>query len=208
MCLHSFVIFSFFYWHSTRVVRWLIVTSSAQNPFTLGTIAQLLMMEANDCDSELPIIDLISRRFDLCCGLEVVAILCKEPQQRFVTRSMPSLKPEDPFFKYEPTTLFVMTTQPDLVGNILLDFFEKDVGAAFTKLVNPKKFSLKVKVDIMDLDCLVKTRVYKEVGEKYAVEFQLRAGDSICFDCLYKRAVKYIGRKIREHSRDTLRLCD
>jgi hypothetical protein len=183
---------------------------SAQNPFTFGTIAQLLMMEANDGDSELPTIDLISRRFDLDGLMETSSAdstLCIELQPRFGFCASPPIKPQDPFFNYEATTLFAMAVEPGLVGDLLLDFFEQHPETTFTKNVNHNKFSFKVGVKIMDLDCTVKTRVYKEFGKKYAIEFQHRAGDSICFNALYKRALKYIGQRVQQHSSETLCLC-
>ena len=123
--------------------------------------------------------------------------VCREVQQRrFTEFSSPPMKSQDPFFRYAMTTFFAVATKPDFeIGNLLLDLLE-NVGATFEKPVNHTKFGFKAKVQIMDLECVVKVRVYKETGTKYAIEFQRRSGDSICFGNLYKWAEKYIGTKV------------
>ena len=83
-------------------------------------------------------------------------------------------------------TTVVSDAEPYRIGNDLLDFFGTIPGKVMK--VNTTKFTIKAEVDIYPAPCLLKVRIYRLGEKQFAVEFQRRSGDSICFQNLFKRA--------------------
>jgi len=98
--------------------------------------------------------------------------------------------PTDCFFKLEVTTLFVTSSAPFKLGNHLLEFFAF-VDATPIK-VRRHMFTMKMDVFEEMMTATLMTRVYGQGSGKYAIEFQRRGGDSLCFNNVYQKAARYL----------------
>ena len=105
--------------------------------------------------------------------------------KRFSKLDCPPDVPADPFFDMAVTTV-VSDAEPYRIGNDLLDLFGTIPGKVVK--VNTTKFTIKAEVEIYPAPCLLKVRIYRLGEKQFAVEFQRRSGDSICFQNLFKCA--------------------
>jgi hypothetical protein len=107
----------------------------------------------------------------------------------FENRHPPKM-PTDPFFTVAETTLRPTCGNPIEIGKLLLFFLKTKVSATLTKM-NETKCSVKVDVFLECLNCSIKARIYTCGHEQYAVEFQRRSGDVICFHKVFRKAAAY-----------------
>jgi len=116
-------------------------------------------------------------------------------QSRFPEGCIPPDKPADSFFKFEVTTQFVESEAPYQIGNFLLDFYNHEVVATYVKEVRHVKFAIKTDIFVDTMMCTMKTRVYKLIDGRYAIEFQRRAGDAVSFNGTYHKACQYLRQR-------------
>jgi hypothetical protein len=103
----------------------------------------------------------------------------------------PPAIPTDPYFKLEPTTLYVTSSAPHTIGNVLLDFFEFEVPSTFQK-VNRTKFSIKADVFDKFVMSTIKVKVFAQEKTRFAIEFQYRKGDRMAFNNTYQKATNHV----------------
>lgn len=100
--------------------------------------------------------------------------------------------PDDEFFSFAQTTLYLLCDEPYILGNCVLDFLMNEVTASVTK-VNRAKFCIKADVFINNVMTTTKIRFWQhESAGRVALEFQRRGGDCITFNGVYQRASKYL----------------
>lgn len=120
-------------------------------------------------------------------------------QDCFPEGCTPPDKPTDSFFKFEVTTQFVESKAPHQIGNFLLDFYNDEVVATYVKEVRHVKFAIKTDIFVDTMMCTMKTRVYKLIDGRYAIEFQRRAGDTVSFNATYHKACHYLRQRALEN---------
>lgn len=98
----------------------------------------------------------------------------------------------DKFVQLTETTLYMLADGNAChLLNGLLDFLERQVTASIVK-VNHQKFTIKADVIIDSTSCTLKIRTHSLQCGKWAVEFQRRKGDSVCFLAAYQLASQYL----------------
>jgi hypothetical protein len=106
---------------------------------------------------------------------------------RFLEFDTPPSTPNDNFFRFMVTTLFVSGISAARIGNLLLDFLVATAVARLEK-VNSGKFSIKAEVRVDEyLSCMLKIRLYRRESE-CAVEFRRCSGDSVLFNACFREA--------------------
>lgn len=114
--------------------------------------------------------------------------------ERFQEADVPPPAPVDSFFEFEVTTLYATSHVPFEIGNSVLDFLTGQVVSTLTK-VRRAKFSIKADVFVDSMMCTVKMRVYSQGSGQFAIEFQRRSGDTLCFNTIFQQASDYLKRQ-------------
>lgn len=108
----------------------------------------------------------------------------------------PPTKPDDPYFELQVTTVYVPDTSPaQEIWSVLSSFLAKR-EASVTK-VNPTKCTMKADVFVDGVMCTLKVRIYS-MGNRYAVEFQRKGGDTLTFNAAYKEASSYMSTQLSD----------
>ena len=121
--------------------------------------------------------------------------------ERFDEGDVPPDPPTDRFFELEATTQYATSVAPFEIGNHLLDFFNERVQATLVKMRRPK-FGIKADVFIDGLMCRTKVRVYSLDGCRFAIEFQRRSGDAICYNGAYQKARRFLEQRLNMEAGD------
>lgn len=116
----------------------------------------------------------------------------KVSTERFEQGDIPPAAPTDPFFKLEVTTLYATSPVPHEIGNNLLNFLSDQVVSTVMK-VRRQKYSIKADVFVDGMMCTLKIRVYSQDPGQFAIEFQRRTGDALCFNGTFQKATAYLG---------------
>mmetsp|Transcript_119248 Transcript_119248/g.210679 ORF Transcript_119248/g.210679 Transcript_119248/m.210679 type:complete len:195 (-) Transcript_119248:165-749(-) len=144
-------------------------------------------------DDAIPNIDEIFGRplDELCQGNSSENVnLQTEGSTRFKSHTEPPKAPQNPWFLFAVTTIFLCQASASDVANSILDWLASSEGSSVNK-VNPDKFSIKGEVCLTGLQCGVKLRMYQH-GQGYALEFQMRNGDAIAFNTFYQKALEHL----------------
>lgn len=111
--------------------------------------------------------------------------------ERFVDGDVPPKQPQSVFFKLELTTLYVSSSSPFELGNLVLDFL-RDAGESKIRKVKRCKFSVNADVCKQGAACTTKIRFYDCGSHKLAIEFQRHSGDTVTFNDIFKQALEYL----------------
>lgn len=111
--------------------------------------------------------------------------------ERFAKADIPPSVPASSVsLGFEPSTFNVSGKEPAKLGNHLLNFLTMAAGAVVTK-VSRRKFTVKAEVDGEAGRCTLKIRIYSLDGDRYAVEFQRRSGESAALHQVFDEAAKH-----------------
>jgi hypothetical protein len=113
----------------------------------------------------------------------------------FHETDFPPTIPSDTFFKLELTSLHVTSLMPADIWNELLTFFGEQLLSVVTKVTH-SKFAIKADVIVDMMTCSVKTRIWHLGTGRFAIEFQKRSGDSICFNNTFQKAILYLSTRL------------
>jgi len=155
-------------------------------------------------------------------GRQILAILSHDslPDHimcKFKRHLVPPRKPDDEYWQFSVTTVFLTTSCASDLMNGLLDFLAADLHSKITK-VSQEKFTARAQVmgddDGDDRDpctatpCTVKLRVYDvdavldydaDQSRTFAVDVQKRTGDAFTFAKFYHRCAAHLERYCRPH---------
>lgn len=129
---------------------------------------------------------------------EPIPVFSLTPHEKFQQEDVPPMQPQSQHFHFEPTTVYIKTTTPHMLGNSVLDFLESQVVASVTK-VSRKKFTVKADAFLENIMCSTKIRIWETQQEKgeFAVEFQRRAGDPFTFGDVYRQACFFLSGRFQ-----------
>lgn len=124
-------------------------------------------------------------------------------RRRFCAAAMPPVKPDMPFFSYEPTHIELELKQDVLasaMGDALLRVLEgeaeasKEVIAVYTVKDTAGKFSVKAAVCLGDHHCRLKVKFYAAPSGlgTYVMEFRHLSGDERTFQDVYGMAARFL----------------
>jgi hypothetical protein len=107
-------------------------------------------------------------------------------QERFQPGDRPRKQPTSQFFNLEQTTVHLKTEEPDLIGNVLLDYLSTQV----TNILKTRrqKFWIKAEVFSGSVLCTTKFKVWETPEQEFAVEFIRNSGDAFAFGDTYRGA--------------------
>eukprot|EP00747_Dinoflagellata_sp_TGD_P188514 gnl/TRDRNA2_/TRDRNA2_47643_c0_seq1.p1 gnl/TRDRNA2_/TRDRNA2_47643_c0~~gnl/TRDRNA2_/TRDRNA2_47643_c0_seq1.p1 ORF type:complete len:498 (-),score=87.19 gnl/TRDRNA2_/TRDRNA2_47643_c0_seq1:136-1422(-) len=112
--------------------------------------------------------------------------------ERFQESDEPPNAPDDEYFEFERSTLFLTSSRPSDTGNLLLDFLDTQVISKIAK-VSRKKFAIKAEVFVGGGSMSkLKVRMYRQEEGRYAVQFQRRGGSATTFNDAYKLASEFL----------------
>lgn len=116
--------------------------------------------------------------------------------ERFTEKELPPHMPEDSFFQFSQTTIFVRSTTPGEIANIIIDWLLSEPTMSIIN-VNRKKFSIKARVFSHHfMMCMIGIRLYWQGDDKYAIEFIRRSGDCLTFSGFFHRIATFLKHQV------------
>lgn len=114
---------------------------------------------------------------------------------RFSSSYAPPKAPEDEAFEFELTTLFMSSSAPADLANEVLSFLEEADGVSIKK-VDQQKFTVKTTSDSDSGACTLEVHFYAQTGNRFAIEFQRREGDSMALNDVFQKALEHFKERL------------